>query len=248
METRILLVGDPMSIGMGWKDEFVEVGATVDTVTDGSDALRHLELIAPDIVLVDVRLPGRLDGFDTCRAIRSRSDVVVVLAATCPGPFDEVVALAVGADHFLAGDTAGPIAVARLGALLRRVRGGMHSEGSAVHDGANGGASRSADGAEREIERVTAGDLEIDVAAREVRVRDGVANLTRIEFELLVTLARHPRQVFTREQLMLSAWGQPFDGSHVLDTHLSRLRQKIGAVGGARVGHVVRGVGYRLHS
>jgi two-component system, OmpR family, response regulator MtrA len=248
MDARILLVGDPTSVGMAWKDDLVEAGATVSTVTNGSDALRHLDLIAPDVVLIDVKLPGRLDGFDTCRAIRSRSAVIVVLAAICPGAFDEVVALAVGADHFLSGDTLGQIAIARLGALLRRVRQGVHSDDVAVHNGSHSDTGRSASAAEPEMERVTAGDLEIDLVAREVRVKDGVAQLTRIEFDLLVTLARQPRRVFTREQLMSRAWDQPFDGSHVLDTHLSRLRRKIEAVGGARVAHAVRGVGYRLHS
>jgi DNA-binding response OmpR family regulator len=97
-------------------------------------------------------------------------------------------------------------------------------------------------------ERIVEGDLEIDLVAHEVRVAGATTELTRIEFDLLVTLARQPRRVFTREQLMASAWDEPFDGSHVLDTHLSRLRGKITGAGGERVAHAVRGVGYRLRS
>jgi DNA-binding response OmpR family regulator len=102
------------------------------------------------------------------------------------------------------------------------------------------------EGADALDERVVEGELEIDLAARDVRVAGTEVPLTRIEFDLLVTLALHPRRVLTREQLMVSAWDEPFDGSHVLDTHLSRLRRKILAAGGGRVAHAVRGVGYRL--
>jgi DNA-binding response OmpR family regulator len=95
-------------------------------------------------------------------------------------------------------------------------------------------------------ERLVVDDLEVDPISREVWVAGSPVMLTRIEFDLLVTLAEQPRRVFTREQLMQRAWGDAFDGSHVLDTHLSRLRCKVTAAGGRRVAHAVRGVGYRL--
>jgi len=260
MDVRLLVVGGPQCIALGWTDDFVAAGMTVKTVTNGSDALRHLELLEPDVLVIDVHLDGDLDGFDTCRAIRSRSEAIVIFVAACPGPFDEVVSLAVGGDHFLTASTPGPIVTAHVRALLRRARGAVRVDGQGSHDGsasgsANGssngssnGAAPHADGPLDELQRVTEGDLEIDVVAREVRVKGEPAHLTRIEFDLLVTLARNPRRVFTREQLMMGVWGEPFDGSHVLDTHLSRLRRKIDSVGGDRVAHAVRGVGFRLRS
>jgi DNA-binding response OmpR family regulator len=257
MDARLLVVGGSSCVAMTWIDELVTAGARVDVVGDGTAALRHLDLLDPDVVLIDVHLPGALDGFDTCRAIRSRSNTLVVFATSRPAPFDEVVALAVGGDHFFESETPIPIVVARLRSLLRRTQGTMRSDAYADasgsrngHHGAHAEPARSADGLyggdDGEFGQVTDGDLEIDLVAREVRVNGELTNLTRIEFDLLVTLARSPRRVFTREQLMASAWDQPFDGSHVLDSHLSRLRRKIDGAGGERVAHSVRGVGYRL--
>lgn len=259
MDARLLVVGGASCIAMTWIEELEASGAKVEVVTDGTAALRHLDLLDPDVVLVDVHLPGALDGFDTCRAIRSRSNTLVVFATSRRAPFDEVVALAVGGDHFFESDTPIPIVVARLRSLLRRSRAVARSDaalvdalGRSAEDGAEadragrhlgvhaGGAGAS--------EQVNAGDLAVDLAAREVRVNGELIRLTRIEFDLLATLARSPRRVFTREQLMASAWGQSFDGGHVLDSHLSRLRRKIDRAGGQRVAHSVRGVGYRLRS
>jgi DNA-binding response OmpR family regulator len=270
MDARLLVVGSPSFVALSWVDDLVAAGAQVEVVGNGTDALRHLELLQPDVVLIDVHLPGPLDGFDTCRAIRSRSTTLVVFATSCPAPFDEVVALAVGGDHFFESETPVPIVIARLRSLLRRTKGLVRPEtvagGAGGADGAVERSSRSrprdrSGGIDRtghsegvagdgevdgRYEHVTDGDLEIDIVAREVRVNGELTDLTRIEFDLLVTLARSPRRVFTREQLMASAWDQPFDGSHVLDSHLSRLRRKIDGAGGERVAHSVRGVGYRL--
>jgi DNA-binding response OmpR family regulator len=252
MDARVLLVGGPSGTVLSWMDELVEVGATVKVVTSGVEALRHHELLSPDVVLMDVRLEGELDGFDTCRAFRSRSDAIVVFASESPAPSDEVVALAVGGDLFLPGGTPGPIVIARMKALLRRARGATRTDSPAAHgvhtNGSIGHASQVGDDPAQVMERVTEGDLVIDLAAREVFVNGKLAHLSRLEFDLLVTLARDPRRVFTREQLMVEVWDEPFDGSHVLDTQLSRLRCKIAAVGGERVAHAVRGVGFRLRS
>lgn len=282
-DARVLVVGGEDGIVRGWVDHLREAGANISVVADGESAVRHLGMLEPEVVLVDLRRGGALDGFDTCRAIRSRSGAVVVLAANRASPYKEVVALAVGADHCVAEEVPIEVVCARLRSLLRRSRGEVIPGGAAGHvDGATGRAATNgrvpsgrvpgamaaagvprrsalalhaasgvpglagtalADGA---AERIVEGDLEIDLVAREVRVCGSLTTLTRIEFDLLVTLARQPRRVFTRDQLMASAWEEPFDGSHVLDTHLSRLRGKITEAGGERVAHAVRGVGYRL--
>jgi DNA-binding response OmpR family regulator len=233
---------------MLWLDELVEAGATVNAVANGSDALRHLELLTPDAIIMDVHLPGKLDGFDTCRAIRSRSEAVIMFATTAPGPYDEVVGLAVGGDHFLSGETPAPIVVARLKALLRRSRGAARPEGKDAQSESSDGGGKERPGSTTTEERVTEGDLVIDAVAREVWVNGVLVPLTRIEFDLLLTLARCPRRVFTREQLMLKVWGEQSDDSHVLDTHVSRLRRKIDDAGGDRVAHAIRGVGFRMRS
>jgi len=284
---RILVVGSEGGVGRNWLEGLREVGANVSAVLDGTSALRHLEMLEPEVILLDLRLEGSLDGIDTCRAIRTRSAALVVVAAADVGAYDEVVSLAVGADHFLTAETPVEVVVARLRALLRRARGAVLVEvpgGAQAHHAASSNGQRGSNGNGRvytapsgramvrggangaagpgaaqlallsgpnpddPMERISDGDLEIDPAAREVQVGGSEVELTRIEFDLLVTLARSPRRVFTREQLMVSAWEEPFDGSHVLDTHLSRMRRKIADAGGERVAHAVRGVGYRLRA
>jgi len=278
-DIRLLVVGGESGVARGWIDHFRDTGANVTVVGDGAGAVRRLPMIGPDLVIIDLELPGKLDGFDTCRAIRSVSPVPVVVVAATAGPYDEVVALAVGADHFVSADTVVEVVVARLRSIVRRVRGDVVAAFGAAGDEAASGralpAVRSArplsgsvvrrrrssaepgspqlkliGGAGPDVldERIVDDELEIDLIAREARVAGVDVSLTRIEFDLLATLARHPRRVFTREQLMASAWDQPFDGSHVLDTHLSRLRGKILDAGGERIAHAVRGVGYRLRA
>ena len=288
-DARLLIVGSESGVARGWIEPLREAGANIAVVADGASALRHLDLLEPELILLDLQLSGALDGFDTCRAIRARSATIVVMASATEGPYDEVVALAVGADHFIPGATPSEVVVARFRSLLRRARGALlvgsvaavgapgtghaaatNSHGTA-HDRqrlAPAHATGRADprlrtertpaqarlpiaggaGPDGPTERIVDGDLEIDLAAREVRVGGVDVALTRIEFDLLATLARHPRRVFSRDQLMASAWEVPFDGSHVLDAHLSRMRGKIVAAGGERVAHAVRGVGYRLRA
>jgi len=280
-DARVLVVGGESGVARAWLDDLRGAGANVAVVGDGAAALRHLALIEPEIILLDLRLPGPIDGFDTCRAIRTRSPAIVVMAAETVGVYDEVVALAVGADHFIHSQTGPEVVIARLRSLIRRARGavlvdaalgaagtveqrtpvaarrgpvsrnGHHPDGlrgDQVQRPAQLALLNGANGTDPVAERIQDGDLDIDLVAREVRVGGTLVQLTRIEFDLLVTLARHPRRVFSREQLMASAWDEPFDGSHVLDAHLSRMRGKVGEAGGERVAHSVRGVGYRLRA
>ena len=286
-DARLLIVGREDGVARGWTDHLREAGANISVVGDGASALRHLSMLESELILLDLRLEGPHDGFDTCRAIRARSATIIAVASASDGPYDEVVALAVGADHFIPADTPAEVVVARLRTLLRRARGAVLVDAAVGASGPGGpggptgtgvpalerdrsrtgartgarngvhvrSAARSAQltlmggaGPDTLAERIVDGDLEIDLVAREVTVCGAPVALTRIEFDLLVALARHPRRVFTRDQLMASAWEEAFDGSHVLDAHLSRLRGKITAAGGERVAHAVRGVGYRLRA
>jgi len=267
MDATLLVVGTDTCAAASWLEGLSKAGAVVETVADGADALLRLEELQPDVVLLDLHLSGRLDGFETCRGIRAMSETIVVFVATDPEPYDEVVALAVGGDHFFSCRTPMPIVVARLRSLLRRARGSVMLHGpdrpdpdapeldarTAELDGHVGverdrwGRGRPEhNGAGSTCERLVDGDLEIDLVSREVRVDGALTSLTRTEFDLLVTLASEPRRVFTREQLLERVCDVPFDGSHVLDAHMSRLRGKIGEAGGGRVAFAVRGVGFRL--
>jgi len=278
-DIRVLMVGLGSDCAELWVDGLRGAGAHLTQIEEGVDLLAQLGPVDPDVVLVDLGLGGALDAFETCRAIRAHSDVVVVLVAEEGRALDEVVALAVGADHFFVADTPVDVVVARLRALRRRATG-LVRPGSvagpdgpvdrcvheATHRAASGPLLPSSNGhlasasvppsgpvpggrrsdADAVAGRIVDGDLVIDLAAREVRVAGSPVRLTRIEFDLLATLAHQPRRVFTHEQLLESVWDDPFDGSHVLTTHMSRLRCKMAAAGGGRVGYAVRGVGYRL--
>jgi len=267
---RVILIGDEDGPARELVDRVREGAADVTVVADGPTAVRHVALLEPDLILIQRPLPGALDAFETCRALRERSDAVLVIVPAHPGQHDELIALAVGADHMLPADTPLDLATARLRSLVRRAQGtvvlssgvdGPGEAGSAAGGSASvTGGARAGPGSnpfapmlggsaeEDPSQRIENGDLEIDLLAREVKVVGRPVDVTRIEFDLLVALARCPRRVTTREQLMAAAWDSTFDGSHVLDAHLSRLRCKIVDAGGQRVAHAVRGVGYRLRA
>ena len=278
-DARIVLIGQESCSARAWVDDLRGAGADVTLIADGASALRHLPMLEPDLVLLDLDLDGPLDGFETCRAIRTQTCAPIAIAGASAGAYDEVIALAVGADHFIVGGTPVEVVVARVRALIRRVRSDVlaasppsppqssppssrPSARPASRTMARSARARAAAGGHQQAQLTLMGgagpemldelivdeELEIDLVAREVRVSGVEVALTRIEFDLLVTLARHPRRVLTRDQLMAGAWEEPFDGSHVLDAHLSRLRGKITKAGGPRVAHAVRGVGYRLRA
>jgi DNA-binding response OmpR family regulator len=250
MDARVLVLGQPLSVPNSWVEALTEAGATVTVVASGSEALRAFDVIQPDLMVIDVHLEGRIDGFDVCRELRSRSDALVVFAGPDPTSIEELVALAVGADGFFSGDVELSIVLAHLSSLLRRSRGGLVPGRSGGSGSVTSHPDRPVSGSSAvpdRIGRIIDADLEIDLVAREVRVAGSVTEMTRIEFDLLVTLARSPRQVFSREQLMADVW-EDETSTHVLDAHLSRLRGKVAAAGGQRVAHAVRGVGFRLRS
>jgi DNA-binding response OmpR family regulator len=272
MGTRVLVVGGNDGPSEGLLDRVRVAAEDVAVVPDGAAALRHVELLAPDLILIRRPLPGALDAFETCRGLRSHSDAILVIISESPAPHDEIVALAVGADLLLPADTPLDLAVARLRPLVRRAQGSVvladHADRAAVlpHDvqvrprvcpppaatpfaAARPPALLVGGAADEDpLDLIEEGDLGIDVVAREVRVAGRPVHMTRIEFDLLLALARNPHRVLTRPQLLAAAWDAPVDGDHVLDTHLSRLRRKIAKAGGQRVAHAVRGVGYRLRS
>jgi DNA-binding response OmpR family regulator len=261
---RTMLVGDEDGPASELVDRLRESTATVSVVADGAAALQHLDMLEPGLILIQQPLVGRLEAFETCRVLRSRTDAVLVIVSADPGPHDELVALAVGADLLLLADAPLDVAAARLRALVRRARGevliGIESYAAApssrsengnghvraVSDTQWGMLPRGGAGTGQLVERIVSGDLEIDLLAHEVTVAGRPVDVTRIEFDLLVALARSPRRVLTREQLIEAVWDAPVDSSHVLDAHLSRLRCKIGQAGGERIAHAVRGIGYRL--
>jgi len=189
---------------------------------DGAEALGAFRDSKPDLVLLDLMLPGR-DGIDVCRSIRAESGTPIVMLTAKSDTVDVVVGLESGADDYIVKPFKPKELVARIRARIRR----------------NDDAPAST---------LIVGDLEIDVTGHTVRRNGEVLSLTPLEFDLLTCLARKPGQVFTREVLLQEVWGYNSQvTTHTLETHIYRLRQKIEPdPGNARL-LVTDAGGYRLN-
>jgi len=219
---KILVVDDDPSVSAALNRALRLEGYEVAVAGDGPVALEEIAIRPPDAVVLDIQLPT-LDGLEVCRRIRAAGDDTPVLMLTARDAInDRVQGLDAGADDYLVKPFALAELLARLRALLRR-----------RHDDAG------------EILRFA--DLELDPGSREARRGDREFTLTRIEFDLLELLLRHPRQVLTREVILDRVWGYSFDsGTNSLAVYVGYLRRKTEEGGEPRLIHTARGVGYVL--
>ncbi|RZQ63333.1 response regulator transcription factor [Amycolatopsis suaedae] len=217
---RVLVVEDDPTIAESVAARLRAEGHTVDVVHDGPSAVTACADLRPDLVVLDVMLPG-FDGLEVCRRIQAEQPVPVLMLTARDAETDLLVGLAVGADDYLTKPFSIRELAARVQALLRRVDRSATAAGS----------------------RIVVGDLEIDQTERRVR-RGGVeAHLTPTEFDLLTQLARRPRAVVGRDRLLSDVRGWP-DGSggRAVDSHVKALRRKLGS----DLIRTVHGVGYAL--
>mgnify|MGYP003326059766 CR=1 FL=1 len=201
-------------------------GFEVTAVGSGEQAVVSARSLDPDVIVLDLGLPG-IDGFETCRQLRSVTDAYIVMLTSRDDEVDKIVGLGAGADDYMTKPFSPRELVARVRAMLRRPRGAAIRDVPAVRD---------------------LGAVVVDTAAREVTV-DGVpVALTKIEFDLLDALTVDPKVVVTRAQLVERVWGEDWYGDdHVVDVHVSKLRRKLGGEHrGARLVLTVRGVGFRF--
>jgi DNA-binding response OmpR family regulator len=218
---RILVVEDEPVINQAITDRLRAEGFDVVQAWDGPGAVKEFGTTDPDLVVLDVMLPG-YDGHEVCRRIQAERPVPVLMVTARDDEADILVGLGVGADDYLTKPFRMRELVARIAALLRRVDR----------------ASELATSRPLEI-----GSLTIDAGARKVRIGADDIRLTPTEFDLLVCLAAAPGQVLTREKLLADVWGWPgASGTRTVDSHVKALRSKIGA---DRV-RTVHGVGYAL--
>ncbi|MEO0495098.1 MAG: response regulator transcription factor [Actinomycetota bacterium] len=204
-------------------------GYDVSVATDGSTAIEAARTADPDVIVLDLGLPD-IDGIEVCRRLREFTDAYIVMLTGRDDEVDRLLGLTTGADDYMTKPFSPRELVARIQVLMRRPR----STGSAP----------AASAVSANV--ICAGDVEIDTDAHEVRIGGVEVDLTRIEFDLLVTLAGRPTMVFSRQMLLDQVWGTDWYGDdHVVDVHIANLRKKIDRDG---VGHIrtVRGVGYRL--
>jgi DNA-binding response OmpR family regulator len=202
-------------------------GYDVIPALDGREALDRLREGNFDLVVLDVMLP-RMDGFDVCRAIRSRSTVPIIMLTAKTEETDKVLGLELGADDYITKPFSIREFSSRVKAVLRR-------------------ASFAQPEAQFE-EPIDAGDLQIDFEKRSVTVRGELAQLTYVEFEILAALARAPGRVFSRTMLLERVWGDAsYRDPRTIDVHIRHLREKLEAEPKTpELILTVRGVGYRF--
>ncbi len=201
-------------------------GHVVLSARDGLAGIQLFRESQPDLVLLDLMLPG-VDGLEVCRTLRAESNVPIVMLTARVEEEDRVAGLELGADDYVTKPFSLRELSARIRAVLRRT---------------------SQDAAERSPATLTHGEITLDAQNRTAAVGTAALRLTPTEFRLLTLLLREPGKVFTRDQIIDRVFGYDFDGfDRTVDSHVSSLRRKLdAAAGGRRYIHTVYGVGYRL--
>jgi DNA-binding response OmpR family regulator len=207
MQATILLVEDEAAIAAFVQTALEREGLAVEVVEDGQQALARVSQALPDLIILDLMLPG-MDGLEVCRAVRRMPTYVPIIMLTARDQdMDKVVGLELGADDYITKPFNTRELIARVRAVLRLVR------------------NRATMG---KPDRLRIGQLEIDLTGRTVTVGGQPVDLTPKEFDLLVLLASHPGRVFGRETLLEKVWGYDYLGdSRTVDVHVQRLRRKL---------------------
>jgi len=215
---RIVVIEDEDPIANAVAVRLRGEGYEVATAADGPSGVEMVNKVRPDLVILDVMLPG-IDGLEVCRLIQSDRPVPVLMLTALETETDMLVGLGVGADDYMTKPFSPREMVARVKALLRRVERSQYS-------------------AEKKVSML---DVELDPATRDVRRHGEEVHLTPTEFDLLYRLASRPDVVFSREQILADVWGyRDGFGARTVDSHVAALRRKLGA----DVIRTVHGVGY----
>jgi two-component system alkaline phosphatase synthesis response regulator PhoP len=222
---KILVVDDEPKVCDLVKAYLEKDGFDVILSGNGKDAVEKARMIKPDLIVLDLNLPG-MDGIEVFRTVRAFSDIPVIMLTARDDEVDKIVGLQIGADDYVTKPFSPRELSARVAAVLRRYTDGTRPAG-----------------------RLVSGDLLVDFERHEVKYRNEAVGLTAAEFKLLAVMARSPGRVFTRLQLMDSAFGETYEGyDRTIDAHIKNIRQKLAKIGGDADNLVVtvRGVGYKL--
>ncbi|HEU5347771.1 MAG TPA: response regulator transcription factor [Ktedonobacterales bacterium] len=223
MKAHILLVDDDRHISQVLRRALVYDGYSVDVAHNGNDALQKTIEHPPDVVILDIMLPGGMSGLDICDRLRKSGNQVPILMLTAKDAItDRVAGLDIGADDYLVKPVDLNEFQARVRALLRRRN-------------------------PEQTEVLRFADLELDTGTRIAHRGARAIELSTTEYELLALFLRRPRQVLTRDIIMDRVWGYDFEGaSNVLEVYIGYLRSKLEEKGEPRLIHTVRGAGYVL--
>lgn len=224
MTQKILVVDDEMEIVRLVRAYLERAGFSVVTASEGRQALAVFRHERPNLVVLDLNLPG-MDGLDVCRALRRDSDVPIIMLTARLEETDRLIGLELGADDYIVKPFSPREVVARVRTVLRR------AEGTPVRP-----------------EVVSAGGVHLDLSQRMASLNEHPLELTTMEFDLLALLIEHPGQVFTRLQLLERAQGTAYEGyERTIDVHIKNLRKKLGDDSqDPRFIETVRGIGYRF--
>ncbi len=211
---RIVVVDDDPTVADVVGRYLVRDGHTVECVHDGHEALRRIAEQQPDLVVLDLMLPG-IDGLEVCRRLRERWPIPVVMLTALGDETDRLAGFEIGADDYVTKPFSPRELAMRVRSVLRRSRAAAPDKPEAQGQADQGIL------ADR--------DVTIDLAAHEVRASGKLVQLTSREYDLLVFLLRNPRQAFTREQLLSEVWGWTFGDTSTVTVHVRRLREKLEA-------------------
>lgn len=235
---KVLVVEDEPALLDTLEYNLMKQGYNVSTAKDGMKALEMARQVNPDLMILDIMLPG-LDGFEVCRILRQEMSLPILFLTARADEVDKIVGLEVGADDYLTKPFSMRELMARVKALLRRVRL-VREEVSA--------SQQEAVQADFPLERLVFSDLVIDLSRREVTFRGETFHLKPKEFDLLVFMARNRGIVLSRDLILERVWGWDYDGgSRTVDVHVRWLREKIEDDPANPTCLVtVRGIGYRF--
>ena len=223
MASLILVVDDEPKIVRLARDYLEKNGFRVVIAGDGPSALAMARRVHPDLVVLDLLLPG-MDGREVCRILRAEGDVPIIMLTALSEESDQVAGLEIGADDYIVKPFSPRALVARVRALLRRTQGDVKTP--AV---------------------IRAGGLEVDSVRHSATLDGKSLHLTPSEFDLLMVLARHPGQTLTRQQLMDDLYGGAASSvDRSVDSHIKNLRRKLETISDARYIETIYGVGYRF--
>ena len=226
MDAKILIVEDERDIAELLRYNLQKAGFETDYVRNGADALHRSVEKPPDLIILDLMLP-EVDGMIVCRLLKNdprTKNIPVVMVTAKTEEKDRVAGLELGADDYITKPFSPREVVLRVAAVLRRLQAGKHTEST---------------------KRIETHGLIIDLDKHQVLIENGPVDLTATEFKLITLFARSPGRVFTRDILMDVIWGQEYYGiDRTVDTHVSRLRRKLGEFG--KNIETVHGVGYRF--
>jgi DNA-binding response OmpR family regulator len=210
---RIVVVDDDPTVADVVGRYLVRDGHTVECVHDGQEALRRIAERQPDLVVLDLMLPG-IDGLEVCRRLRERWPIPVVMLTALGDETDRLAGFEIGADDYVTKPFSPRELAMRVRSVLRRSRSAVPTDRPDTPGQADQGV-------------LTDRDVVVDLAAHEVRISGKLVQLTSREYDLLVFLLRNPRQAFTREQLLSEVWGWTFGDTSTVTVHVRRLREKL---------------------